>query len=108
MKFLIALSLLIGLLAFGCVDLLKANPTANTKSEYCSQRATQEDKDYCFMELAETTKNAAVCENVNGSETMADYCYGRYAVAAKDIEGCKHIKNTFLKDGCVEDVSGTG
>jgi hypothetical protein len=58
------------------------------------------------MELAETSKNYTVCENVNSSEVMVDYCYDRYAFAANDIEGCRRIKDSSLKDGCLREVGG--
>lgn len=77
-------------------DLAESDPEA--AAMLCNKLILPNDADLCFSEVAITSKNSRICENVQTLDHK-DACYMSFALEG-DYTVCTNIRNSYLAKSC--------
>jgi len=67
---------------------------------YCNSLADKNQKDSCFFQIAQTSKQSKYCVPIN-SELKRDNCYSDFALNG-DFSVCSQMTNVYMKESCFE------
>jgi hypothetical protein len=58
-------------------------------------------KDLCYIDFAETNKNASICNDVGMEKSL---CYAKVALAVNNLSLCENVNQSNTRDACYSEV----